>query len=153
MFREFPMNLRSALRFFYEFTICFANSPWIHYLFRDSTMNSLANTRIHEEFTIFFAILLGDHHRFRIFTMNTLSISQIHLESIFPRIHYFFAISHWNHNLIPEITIDSLSFSRNQFEFTFSFEISQWIHCLFRKSTLNPGFFAKSLWIHYSYAI
>ena len=49
--RQITMNLRSASRFFYEFTICFPNSPWIPYLFCDSTMNSLAITRIHEEFT------------------------------------------------------------------------------------------------------
>ena len=64
IFREFPINLRSASPFFYEFTICFANSPWIHY-----------------EFTIFFAMSLGNHQRSRKFIMDTLSTLRIPLES------------------------------------------------------------------------
>ena len=94
-FCELPIDLLSASRFFYEFTICSANSRWINYIFRDFTINSLShyeNTicyaysrRIHYKFPIFFAISLGIHYLLREFTMNTLSISRIHLESTFFR--------------------------------------------------------------------
>ena len=118
-------------------------------MLRELSMNALSTSR----FTLNTLSLSRNQYLLRDFTINSLSVSRIHLESIFSPNHYeltiCFATSLWIHNLIPEITIDSLSFPRNKFEFSFSFEISQWIHCLFCESTLNPRFFAKSLWIHY----
>ena len=77
---------------FREFTISFANLPWIHdllwihYLLRDFTMNSLSfreftlNPFFHYEFTICFAISKWIYYIFREFTLNTLSVSLIFYE-------------------------------------------------------------------------
>ena len=48
----------------YEFTVCFENFLWIHYLFRGSTKNSFCVSRIHVLFREYF--------------INSLSISRIH---------------------------------------------------------------------------
>ena len=63
---------------------------------------------------------------------------------IFPRNHYrftiYFAISIWIHYLIPEITMNTLFFSRNEI----------WIHNLLRNLTLNS---LSSFRNHYQYNI
>ena len=153
------LNLLSASRFFYRFTICLANSPWINYLFRAFTINSLSfsrslyefaifyanSRRIHYEITIFFAISLGNHNVFREFTMNTLSISRIHLESTFFREIAMNSLLTFS-RFYFEITIlfpkspSIIFFLRNQYKFTICFQISQWNHYLFRQFTLNPRF-------------
>ena len=97
-FREINLNSLSASRFHYKFTICFANSPWIHHLFSKVTINTLSFSGIHYEFTIFFA--------------NSLSVSRIHVEFTFLR----------------ETTMNSLSFPLFHFKFTILFPKSLWIH-------------------------
>ena len=120
------MNSLSASRFHYEFTICFANSPWIHYLFRRITMNFLSfslfhckNTIFFRDFTIDFTNFLWIHNLLREFTLNS-------------HLLWDFTINSSSFSLI---TLNSLSFSRT--------------HYLFRGFTLNPLFFAKPLWIRY----
>ena len=110
-----------------EFTISFANSLSIHYLFRESTMNSLCFreltmnplifSRIHFEFTIFFVFTLWIHYLLRQFV--TLSVSRL--------IHYFFRKFSLYLLSLREITMDPISFR----EFTIYFfmlydEITTW---------------------------
>ena len=85
--------------FFREFTICFANFPWIHNLHHDFSLNSPSFSRKHY---LFRELSMNSLSASR-FTMNTLSFSRIHLESTF--------------------------FPRNHYEFTFFFANLLWIHC------------------------
>ena len=94
-----------------KYTISFANSLSIHYLFRESTMNSLffreltmnplIFSRIHFEFTIFFVFTLLIHYLLRQFV--TLSVSRL--------IHYFFRKFSLYLLSLREITMDPLSIS------------------------------------------
>ena len=88
---------------YYEFTICFAISLSIHYLFCGTTMNSLWN---HFE-TIMKSLWI--HYLFCHFSLNWLSFS---------RIHYLFR----------EFTMNPLSFFLNYYEFTSAFTLSLWKH-------------------------
>ena len=97
LFREFPLDSLSASRFLFEFTICFANSPWIHDFFFETTMNSLWNhykTTLNSLWTHF---RLRDFTRNSCFFANLLSVSSIFYE--FTRICYksiiFFVNSSW----------------------------------------------------------
>ena len=125
----FLSRIHYKFAFLFKFTIYFAD--WIRIgFFGEETMNSLLVSRIIYELSLFFceftinSIFFTNPHwinyHSRKLTMNILSISPIHLESTFFR----------------EITMNSLSFSRNQYKFTICFEISQWIHCLFREFTI-----------------
>ena len=102
-------------RILFEFTISFANSLWILYLYREFTINSLSIWQIHHGSIIFSAEL----------TLNSLSLSRIHygfinLSRIDPEL-LFFANLLWILNLFREFTMNSLIFSRILFEFTISF--------------------------------
>ena len=160
----------------YEFTICFANSLWIHYFFvnslrntsllRENTSNSLFFSRSHFEFTIFSRIhfqfpllfiysliipfefsLLWIHHMIREFTFN----SRIHFEFIFfSRIHFQSSLFFAN-----TLTIQfefSLLWIHHMFrEFTFNFLSSSQIHLQFPLNSVRYEFiicFATSLSIH-----
>ena len=150
------MNSLFASRFHYEYTICFENFLWIHYLLCDFSLNSI--------------LISGIQYLFREFTLNPI------FNEITYRFTIFFAISIWIHYLIPqnhykytifrEINLDSLSASqfhfeftiffsnsllalRISYEFTICFAISLGIHYLFCEFTWNPLFSALLLWIHY----
>ena len=148
----------------FEFTICFAISLWLHYLFRELSMHSLSALRLTMNTLSFSRI----YSLFCDFTMDSPSVSRIYLESTFflritlnslsasrlhyefticfansPRIHFFYWItinSLWNHY---EITMKPLW---NHYEFTIFFATSLGIHHLFREFTIC---FANSLSIHY----
>ena len=139
-----------------KFTILLANSPWIHFFSRDHYeyififfVYSLSSHVLwfFYEFTIFFAISLWIHV-FPEINMNSLSA---------PLNPFISAKSLWIHFLLGDITLNSLSFSRNQFEFIICFGISLLIHYLFREFTMNSVWnhyetTMKSLWIHYLFA-
>ena len=72
----------------------------------------------------------------------------------------------WIHYWFREFTLNSLSYSRNQYKITIFFAISLWIYSIFRiqylfcEFTLNPRSFSnhydfdmKSLWNHYAFTI
>ena len=151
--RVFTLNLLFLSRIHYgsinfsrigsEFTISFANSLSIHYLFRESTINSLSVREL---------------------IMNPFSLSEFTLDSLSIWRTISFANSLWIPYLFQEFIINSLSFWRihygsNNFsrigpEFTISFANSLSIHYLFRESTnntlsvheliMNPLFFCVS---------
>ena len=156
-FHFITVNTLSASWFNYVFTICSANSPWIHYLFRKSlwntilfwkfTMNTIFVPQIHYLFREWTKNSLWIHYLFCEFPLNSLSssnslffahllfFSRIHLESIFPPNHYelthllrFSPSFSRIHNLIRELTLNSISFLRNHYEFTIFFAISLGIH-------------------------
>ena len=109
------------------------NSLWIHYCFRGITVTSLSASQFYYESTINFVISLKNHLLFCEINMNSVfvlrivyeSISKIHLESL------------WNKYLFRDSTMNSLSFTRNKYEFTIYFAISLLNHCLFGVFTLN----------------
>jgi len=148
---EIDMNSLSASRFlleftFREFTICFAKSPWIHFIFfrnhYEYAIISLWNhyeivplsvplsvPRIHRESTIYFVISLCYHYLFCDFSMDLLYISEIYFKysvcyANFLWIHYLF----------------TLSISWIYFKFTFYFAISFLNHYLFRLFTMKSLF-------------
>ena len=110
--RVFTLNLLSRSRIHYgfinlsridpEFTIFFANSLWIHYLFRKFTR---------------------DPWIFRVLTLNFLFLSRIHYEFFI-----FFANSLSIHYLFGKFTMDQLLFWWTYFEFTTSLANSLWHH-------------------------
>ena len=151
LFREFTLNPQffayplwfryvitikslKIYHFFREFTVCLANSLWIHYLLRnfslislffpEFTFNSLSASRFQYEFTIESTIEITT-------LLNPLSNSP--WSPFFTRNHQLM-----NSLCFCEINMKSLSTSRFHFEFIVCFENSHWIH-----------FFAKSLWTHY----
>ena len=82
-FRDITMSSLSATRFYYEFSIYFANSVRIHYRFRKITLKSLCLSLIHLESTILFAKSLSINYRLHDCSLNSLSFSRIHLGSNF----------------------------------------------------------------------
>ena len=160
---------------FREFTINFANLPWIHY---EITMISLSASRFHYEYTIF----SRKRYLFREFSITnslcnefsiTNSISLFRKFTILSRLYYLFticfAILLGIHHLFREFTIRfanspwihcsatmihyllrvSLWIHYLFREFTICIVISLWILYLFSESTLNSLFFAKPLLIRY----
>ena len=114
------------------------NSLWNHYLPRDFSWNSLFFLRI--------------HYRFRECTLNPLSFLRNYFEltilftkSVWkhplhdftvPRINLIstisFVISLWSHYIFREFTLNTLSVSRNYYEFTICSANLLWIHYPFR---------------------
>ena len=139
------MNPVSFLRIHYKFFICFANSPWIYFLFRDFNTNSLSVSRIHYEFTITFAISLWIYYIFHEFTIHFAKIPWIHYlirrltmnplftpeftmdPLFFPRIH----------NLFRELIMNSLSVSGDHYKSSFFLANSLSVYYLFRNFTMN----------------
>ena len=105
-FHDFTLISLSYSHNHYEYTICFAKTIWIHYLLGDFTMMSLSVSRIHFK-SIFFAKSLRIRYLFLDYLVNSLSISQIHRKST---IHYLFCV----------ISLDSLSFSLIHYEIVIS---------------------------------
>ena len=174
LFHELSMNFLSAPRFLFEstfffanslsftrihlesfllprsrdkFTIFFAISLWIHYLFRQLTKNLLWIYYLLRDFTKNLSSFSRILYLFREFFMNSLSSLNSHS---FSRIHYLFR----------EFTLNSLSFLRNHDEFINRFILSLWIKYLLRDFTMNrlsfswfhyefTIYFAISLWIHF----
>ena len=103
-------------------------------------MNSLSVMRIFYELVHFLAKLLWIHYLSR----DLLSFSEIHYWS------YIFSTNLlWIHYHLREFTIDSRSFSLNNYEFTHYFANLLW-NCYFFVDWLSfHYFFANSLWIHY----
>ena len=125
------LNSLSYFRNHYKYTIvdpksvwiqiCFANSPWIHYLVCKTTINSLWS---HYETTL---KSLWKHYMLREFTLNPLFLSWYQYECTI-----FFAISQGFHHVFREFTIGFSNFL--------------WIHYLLRNFSLNPVSFLR---IHY----
>ena len=106
----------------YHYDICFAYSPWIHYLFRRITIDSVSASRFHYEYTICFCE----------FTINSLLLFRDPMNSLFIlpnllRIHYH----------CQEFVIKSLYLSHIKNEFTIFNSNSFWIHYLCRVFTIN----------------
>jgi hypothetical protein len=137
-------------RTYFEFTISFAYSLWILYLFREFTINSLSHWQIHYgsiiffanfEFTISFGYSLWILYLFREFTINSLSQWQIHFgsiiffanlrDSLFVREFTLYLLS------LSRIYYGSINFSLIDPEYTISFANSLSIHYLFRELTMN----------------
>ena len=152
------MNSLSFTLIYCEFTVCFGNSPWTHYLFREFTMNPLSISRIHCESTIhfakivwiyyLFADLLWIHYLFHEFTINSLSISRIrNILSIF-WIHFQISVSRTRY-LSRENKMKTQSVSQFHWidhEYTFYFANKLWKYFVFREFTNEfPFFFTNSL--------
>ena len=97
-----------------KFKIWFAYSPWIHWPFFGITMNSLSISQIHYEFTICFAVSVGIHYLFAksLWIHYSLFVSQIDFESTISSMYLLF---------IRESLTNSLSVSRNHFQYTIFF--------------------------------
>ena len=157
----------SISRIHQEFTWCFTNLLWIHYLFRESLMSSLRVSRIYFELTVFIANLirilrvfreyisysLWNYYYFREFTINSLFLSQIYQEFT-----CFFANLLWIHfqfrelNNTHKVLQNTHGTSRIHYDFT-KCTISPWIHYEF---TMNLSTFSTTitfylLRIHYLY--
>ena len=84
-FRGITLTSLSASRFYYEFSICFANSVRIHYWFREITINSLSASRVLFKFPFVFGNSLS-FSRIQLgsfsleLTIDSLSISWFHFE-------------------------------------------------------------------------
>ena len=102
---EITIDSVSASRFHYEFTICFAISLWIHYLFREFTLNPL-----------FPANSLWIHYLLCEFTMNSKSFSRLYFKFII-----LIENTLWTSYFLPAFTMNSLSFSGIYYEFTICF--------------------------------
>ena len=101
--------------FFREINInSLSTSQWIHYLFHEFTFNSLFYSRNHYEFTISFAIFLWIHYFFREFTISFANSPWIHR---FPSNHYEFTICFVFYYNFTIFFANSLSVSRNHYEF------------------------------------
>ena len=123
---EFTRNSFTFSRIYYEFTIGFANSLWIHSLFRGIPSNSLcirirsdefalislSNTRIHNEFT---TELFYDYSRIN----YDLFISKANSLWI-----YYFS------RRIPIFAMSSVSNSRIHYKFSISCSYSLWSYFL-----------------------
>ena len=153
LFREFTLNPQffayplwfryvitikslKIYHFFREFTVCLANSLWIHYLLRnfslislffpEFTFNSISASRFEYEFTISFANSPGYHFFTRNHQlMNSLCFCEINMKSLSTsRFHYKFIVCfenlHWI-QFFRQITMNSLSASQPPFEFTIRF--------------------------------
>ena len=139
---EINLIFLSASWFLYEFTICFANSPWIHYFFancfwihyllRDFLLNILFFLEITLN-SLFFAKSLWIHYLLRD-------------ESIFSSIHFeltiCFVILLGIHYLFRESTLNPL-FLPNQYERTICFAIPLWIHYHYCGFTMNTLLFSR----------
>ena len=108
------MKTPSASRFYYEFTVCSANLPWIHYLLHDFTMNSISISRF--------------HYLFRESIFSTLSVSR------YLFIHYSIAICFVNslyiRNQFRGFSLNQLLFPRINSEFIIYFANPIWIWSL-----------------------
>ena len=105
-------------RIYVEFTICFAYFLSIHYLFREFTTDPLSLSRVYYKFTICFSNLLWIYY----FSANWLWIHYLVREFNFEFI-IFFANSLWIQYLFRDFTMNSLSVSRIQYEFTICREL------------------------------
>ena len=84
------------------------------------------------------------HYRWTIFSFDSLSISRLHYEYTI----FFFAKSILIHCLLRDLTLNSISFSRNHNDHNLLFAKSIRIHNLFRFITLNPLSFSQN---HYKF--
>ena len=129
-------------------TTFWAKSLWTHYLLRNSPLNSVSYSRNHYECTFFLGITLNALFCFA----NSLSVSRIYLKStiIFAktlRIRYEITMKPlWNQYEFTFFFTNLLSVLRFVYKNTIFFRIVLWIHCLFRKLSLNS---LSISWFHY----
>ena len=131
----YTLNPQSHSWFYYEFTIT-KNSLCIHYLLHDFTRNSW----FVREFTLNPLFFSRNYYELTIFfaisLLNHNLIPEITMNTL------FFAESIWFHSLLRDFPMDSLTVSRihfesiyflpNHYRCTIYFAISQGLHCLFR---------------------
>ena len=122
VFDEFTMNSLFILRPPYEYTWCFANSLWFHYLYREFSLyfaDSLWIQLVFRKHTCCTLNSLSIHSIFRAYTLNSLSLA---------RIHYELGISLFAMNLlvVSSFTMNSL-FIADPVK----------IHLVFREFTMN----------------
>ena len=110
---DLTMNPLSVTQLHYKFTVFIAIWRWIHFLFANSLLIDI-------EFTISSRI----HYLFRELTINSLSFREFSM--IWLWIHYLFANSLWFDyeftifwRIHSDLTMNPLSFSRFDYEFTF----------------------------------
>ena len=145
------MDPLSFPRVHYEFTISCANSPWIYCLSREFTILFAISILIHYLFCEFGI----DSSSVPRITLSSLSVTRIHypFRDQYGSIN-FFLNSELIYYFSREITLDQLSFPlihyqfceftldpssvlRNQWEFIIKFVNYLWIYFNFRKFTLN----------------
>ena len=124
-FLRITLNSLSASRLHYEFTICFANSPRIHFFLLNHYKFAMKSLWNHYETTM---ESLWIHHLLRDFTRNS---------SSFSRIHY----------LYREFSMNSLFASWFLFEFTISIANSLSVSRIHLESTV------LLLWMHYLFRL
>jgi len=146
--KKFVLNQLSFTRIYFEVTIFFASSFFIHYPFRDFTVDSPSTWRIQSWFTIKFANslwfttnslwFLSIYFQFTTYIANSLLIHYpfrwIPWEfnmffAYLIRIYYVFRELTLNFNLFREFNSNSLSFSLIHIEFT--------IFCEFTSNSLS----------------
>ena len=129
----------------YKFTICIAISIWKHYLFRAFAFNPLFTAK--SQWIHYLLRVSPWIHNFFENWPSVWRISGNHYEPNMKSPWFIIDSFHYDwHYLLRDFTLNSLSHSRNNFEYTICF--ANWF-CVLRIFYEITIWIAISLWIHY----